>query len=152
MQVYPAKLLIGVLILSFVLLELSKKFATIKLERKYLPAGGAISGFFGGFSGHQGAFRSMFLLKAGLDKKQFVATGVLLAVMVDMSRMLIYGWGMSGEYQAINWSLVLAACLSAFAGAFIGTRLLNKLTIRSIQVMVSILLVLVALGLITGFV
>lgn len=151
MQVFPAKLLIGLLILSFVMLEFSKKFAAITLDRKYLPAGGAISGFFGGFSGHQGAFRSMFLLKAGLDKNQFVATGVLLAVMVDMSRMLVYGWEMSADRQAINWVLVLAATLSAFAGAFMGTRLLNKLTIRSIQLMVSVLLIFVAVGLITGF-
>ena len=150
LQVIPIKLLIGLLILSFILLEFSEKFALIKLPAKYLPVGGVISGFFGGLSGHQGAFRSMFLLKAGLNKKQFVATGVLLAIMVDMSRMLIYGWEQSTNFNALDWPLIIAATLSAFGGAFIGTRLLNKLTIKSVQLMVSILLVVVALGLISG--
>jgi len=55
MQVLPIKLIVGLLILIFVLLELSPKFSVIKFDRKYLPFGGAISGFFGGLSGHQGA-------------------------------------------------------------------------------------------------
>jgi uncharacterized protein len=74
------KLIIGALIVLFVILELSPTFAKTALDRKWLPLGGVISGFFGGLSGHQGAFRSMFLIKAGLEKETFVATGVVLAV------------------------------------------------------------------------
>jgi hypothetical protein len=149
MQVSPLKLIVGILILVFVILELSPKFSSIQLGRKYLPYGGAVSGFFGGLSGHQGAFRSMFLLKAGLGKEEFVATAVMLAVMVDMSRMLIYGWEMFGQRQ-IEWPLVAAASVSAFIGAYFGLKLLKKITIRFIQLMVSALLVLVSLGLISG--
>ena len=65
------------------------RFAAMAFGRNYLSLGGCISGFFGGLSGHQGAFRSMFLLKAGIGKEQFIATGVVLAVMVDLARMLI---------------------------------------------------------------
>ncbi len=151
MQILPIKLIVGLLILLFVILELWPRFAAIKFDRKYLPFGGAISGFFGGLSGHQGAFRSMFLLKSGLTKEQFVATGVVLAVMVDMSRMVIYGWDMSAQRQDIEWQLVLAASLSAFLGAFFGKRLLKKITIRTIQLTVSVLLVFISLGLIAGF-
>jgi len=150
MQVSPVKLIVGLLILVFVFLELSKWLSAIELDKKYLPYGGAVSGFFGGLSGHQGAFRSMFLLKAGLSKEQFVATGVMLAIMVDVSRMLIYGWQISGQAQAINWPLVAAASGAAFVGAFVGARLLKKLTIKSIQVAVAMLLVVVSLGLIVG--
>jgi hypothetical protein len=66
-QVPVLRLVIGVLIVSFVILELSPTFSKAALDRKWLPLGGAISGFFGGLSGHQGAFRSMFLIKAGLE-------------------------------------------------------------------------------------
>jgi len=150
MQIFPVKLIIGLLILGFVCLELSSWFSAIALDRKYLPFGGVISGFFGGLSGHQGAFRSMFLLKTGLDKNTFVATGVMLAVMVDMSRMLVYGWNIGGRQQGIDWPLVTAASISAFTGAYFGKRLLRRLTIKSIQAMVSILLFLVSLGLASG--
>ncbi|MGV8056531.1 MAG: TSUP family transporter [Smithellaceae bacterium] len=150
MQVSPVKLVVGILILAFVILELSPKFSSILLDKKYLPYGGVVSGFFGGLSGHQGAFRSMFLLKAGLSKEEFVATGVMLAVMVDMSRMLIYGWEISGKHQGVEWLLVIAASVSAFVGAYIGSKLLKKITIKSIQVMVSVLLIVVSLGLMSG--
>jgi uncharacterized membrane protein YfcA len=150
MQVFPIKLIVGILILCFVILELSAWFSTLTLDRKYLPLGGVISGFFGGISGHQGAFRSMFLLKTGLDKTTFVATGVMLAVMVDMSRLLMYGWEFTGRGQDINWTLVIAASLSAFSGAYLGSRFLHKLTFKSIQAVVSLLLIGISLGLITG--
>lgn len=151
LQVMPVKLIIGVVIILFVALELSPTFSTKTFERKYLPIGGCISGFFGGLSGHQGTFRSMFLLKAGIGKEQFIATGVVLAVMVDITRMMIYGWEASTSHQHVDWLLVGAASVSAFSGAFIGSRLIKKLTIHAIQIIVSALLVVVALGLISGF-
>lgn len=149
-EVSPIKLTVGVLILCFVVLELSPRFATLALDKKYLPYGGVISGFFGGLSGHQGAFRSMFLLRSGLGKEAFVGTGVVLAVMVDLSRTVIYGWELSAHPQRIDWSLVVAASLSAFAGAYFGARMLQKLTIKAIQIAVSVLLVVVAVGLVSG--
>ena len=149
-QVSALKLVIGLLIILFVALELSPAFSKIALDRKWLPLGGIISGFFGGLSGHQGAFRSMFLIKVGLKKEAFVATGVVLAVMVDLSRIFVYGADISFSNEVVNWPLVIAACASAFAGAFIGSRILKKITFRIVQMVVSALLVVVAAGLITG--
>lgn len=150
MTVAPLKLIVGLLILVFVMIELSPAGAAVALGRRLLPLGGAISGFFGGLSGHQGAFRSMFLLKAGLDKEAFVATGVVLAVMVDLARLFVYGSDLAAAHATVDWQLVVAASLAAFAGAFVGSRLLKKVTIRAVQLAVSGLLMLVSLGLIAG--
>jgi len=150
LQISPLKVVVGILIMTLVMLELSPGFSSIALDKKYLPYGGVVSGFFGGLSGHQGAFRSIFLLKAGLNKEEFVATGVMLAVMVDISRMLIYGREMSEQRYGIEWPLVIAASVSAFVGAYFGTKLLKKITIRAIQVAVSVMLVVVSLGLMSG--
>lgn len=149
-QVSVLKLVIGILIISFVVLELSPTFSKTALNRQWLPLGGVISGFFGGLSGHQGAFRSMFLIKAGLEKEAFVATGVVLAVMVDIARMVIYGADISGYGEAVEWSLVLGASVSAFIGVYVGAKLLKKVTLRSVQLLVSALLVVVGIGLIAG--
>lgn len=51
MDVLPLKLVVGLLILCFVYLELSAKLSVITINKKYLPLGGAVSGFFGGLSG-----------------------------------------------------------------------------------------------------
>lgn len=150
MQTTWLKIIVGVLILTFVLLEFSKRFNEIKLGPRFLPLGGVISGFFGGLSGHQGAFRSMFLLKAGLTKEQFIATGIMVAVMVDITRLLVYGKDLANGYAAIDWVLVSGATLSAFIGAYLGKRLLEKVTIDVVHWIVSVLLVVVALGLISG--
>jgi len=149
-EVSPIKLAVGLLILIFVMVELFSGFEGLSFDRKYLPVGGAISGFFGGVSGHQGAFRSMFLLKAGLTKEQFIGTGVLLAVFVDLSRLSFYGSSMFSQMDAIDWTLVASATLSAFAGVWIGARLVKKLTIQAIQLAVSGLLIMVSLGLMFG--
>jgi uncharacterized membrane protein YfcA len=101
-QVSVLKLIIGALIVLFVILELSPTFSKTALDQKWLPLGGVVSGFFGGLSGHQGAFRSMFLIKAGLGKEAFVATSVVLAVMVDQSRIVIYGASVSAHGDVFN--------------------------------------------------
>lgn len=149
-QVSALKLVIGTLIVLFVVFELSPTFSKMALDRKWLPLGGVISGFFGGLSGHQGAFRSMFLIKAGLEKEAFVATGVVLAVMVDIARMVIYGVEFSDKSDTIEWALVIGASVSAFAGAYIGAKVLKKVTLRSVQLVVSALLIVVGIGLIAG--
>lgn len=149
-QVSVLKLVIGTLIVLFVVLELSPTFAKTALDRKWLPLGGVVSGFFGGLSGHQGAFRSMFLIKAGLEKEAFVATGVVLAVLVDIARMVIYGADLSTHERTIDWPLVIGACISAFTGAYVGAKVLQKVTFRSVQLIVSALLIVVGVGLIAG--
>lgn len=145
-------LVVGVVILAFVALELSPRFGSLALDARWLPLGGLVSGFFGGLSGHQGAFRSLFLLKAGLDKQAFVATGVLVAVLVDLARSAIYGLQFMERSEAIDWPLVALASLAAFAGAFLGARFLEKVTIGAIRGIVSTMLVLIAIGLIAGWI
>lgn len=148
----PVKITIGTLILAFLMLELSPTISRMSIKSSYLPVGGMISGFFGGLSGHQGAFRSMFLIKAGLDKTQYISTGVTLAVMVDLTRLAVYGTSLAEQNPGEQWPLILTACGFAFLGSFLGNRLLTKLTYRTIQLVVSALLVVVAIGLISGFV
>jgi uncharacterized membrane protein YfcA len=145
----PIKLTIGLLILFFILLELLPYFSKIALNKKWLPLGGVLSGFFGGLSGNQGAFRSMFLLKTGLGKEQFVATGIVLAVMVDSARMVLYKQSFLHDAN-IEWEMVFIATISAFLGTFIGNKLLKKVSIEFIRMIVTLLLVVIALGLISG--
>jgi uncharacterized membrane protein YfcA len=114
-----------------------------------LLRGGMLSGFFGGLSGHQGALRSAFLIKCGLSKESFIATGVVIACLVDITRISVYASHFSLA-SAGNNVLLFAAILSAFLGAFIGNRLMKKVTLRTIQVLVAIMLLGIALALLLG--
>ncbi len=148
--VQPVNLVIGLLILAFLVLEQSPVAGRIALERRHLPFGGLLSGFFGGLSGHQGAFRAMFLLKAGLDRDTFIATGIVIAVLVDLARMTVYGWDLTEHAAGLDLALAGVAILAAFAGAWLGSRLLKKMTYHAVQRAVSLLLALIALALIAG--
>ena len=47
-------LVIAILITVFAILELNQRFEKLAFNPKYIPLGGALSGFFGGLSGQQG--------------------------------------------------------------------------------------------------
>lgn len=154
MQTTPLKLLIGALIVGFSLLELWPRFQALSFESRWLPAGGVLSGFFGGLSGHQGAFRSAFLIKCGLDKEAFIATGVIIAVLVDTIRLVMYGFGWSTLMQghALPVSAVAVGVVSAAAGSILGSRLLKKMTLARLQQVVGILLALLGMLLAGGLI
>lgn len=151
----PIKVVMGVLVLAFVALEARETPVLPALSPRHLPLGGLLSGFFGGLSGHQGALRSMFLIRAGLSKEAFVATGVLVAIGVDLARLAVYGTGgiaALARSEPQVGALVATATLAAFAGAWLGSRLLAKVTLAGIQRIVALFLVLVGLGLAAGLV
>jgi len=151
-QVKPVNLVIGLLIIVFAVLEFIPRFNNLALDKKWLPFGGFLSGFFGGLSGHQGALRSAFLIKCGLTKESFIATGVTIACIIDVSRLFIYSSKFSMEFNSGNIAVLLTAIVAAFSGAFIGTRLMKKVTMEGIRVLVGILLVMIAVMLIFGFI
>ena len=149
-QVTPVDLVVGVLLLLFASLELSPRFRDLSIGKRYLPLGGVLSGFFGGLSGMQGALRSAFLARAGLSKEAFIATGVVIACLIDVSRLAIYSASLFRESAHFNYSLLISAVLAAFAGAALGNRYLKKMTMPGIQRIVAVMLFIVALGLISG--
>ncbi|OHC01856.1 MAG: hypothetical protein A2Z58_03390, partial [Planctomycetes bacterium RIFCSPHIGHO2_12_42_15] len=151
------KLVIAVLIAAFAIFELSPRLEKLSFDMKYIPLGGAISGFFGGLSGQQGALRSAFLIRAGLDKEKFIGTSIVSAVVVDVSRLIVYGVTFFSKHFAvfqnqIGMGLIIAAILVAFLGSFIGSRMVKKITMNTIKVIVGILLLLIAAALGAGLV
>jgi len=152
-EMTAVKLMIGLIIVLFSCLELIPGLANVAIDRKYLPWGGLLSGFFGGLSGNQGALRSMFLIKAGLTKDEFIGTGAAAAAMVDIARLLVYGIGIFAVQVSlvsdIKW-LILAATASAFAGAFLGRAILKKITLRTVQRIVGVMLIFLGVGLSIG--
>ena len=150
LEVVPVKLVIGVLLLGFTAIELVPRLRGLSFSPRWLPLGGALSGFFGGLSGLQGALRSAFLSRAGLDARAFIGTGVVIAALVDLSRLGVYAGALRAAGPSIDVPLLATAVAAAFAGALLGRRYLAKATMPGLQRLVGALLVLVALGLISG--
>jgi hypothetical protein len=149
------KAVIGTLIVVFALLELWPRFQALAFPPRWLPLGGALSGFFGGLSGNQGALRSAFLLKIGLSKEAFVATGIVSAVIVDAARLVVYGAGFMAGHLAQSQEIlapVVVGTVCAFIGSFVGNRVLQKVTLRTVQIVVAVAMLLIGAGLVAGVV
>jgi uncharacterized membrane protein YfcA len=151
-QVIPVKVAVATLLIVFTQLELTLNEGTLSFDKQYLPLGGIISGFFGGLSGHQGALRSAFLIKCGLSKEGFLGSGVVIACLVDIARLAVYGAAFSSITGDGDLVLLLAAIGSAFGGTWMGNQLAHKVTIRTIQIIVSIMVFGIAVGLGAGLI
>lgn len=142
-------IIVGSLMIFFAWFDLSPKYSNLKVDKKHLPLGGMLSGFFGGVSGHQGAFRAAFLSKSGLDKKQFVGTSNAISLVIDISRIPVYlGLFSIGASKEVNLAaslsdgkmLLIIGIVFAFVGTFLGKKLIEKTTIVGVQRLVGVLL------------
>lgn len=148
--VTTAKLLISALLLVFVLVEWVPSWKARTFPSRYLPIGGLLSGLAGGVSGMQGALRSAFLARAGLDKAAFVATGVAIACLIDVSRLGVYASMFVAHRADIDVRLLTVAVLAAFAGALVGRRFLERLTMDAVRHVIAALLLVMAVAMAAG--
>ena len=136
----PVKLVIAILLVIFSMMELTPRLSGIQFDRKYMPLGGILSGFFGGLSGNQGALRTAFLIRAGLSKEMFIGTGVAIACLVDVTRLSIYSENILPTISRDQIFLLSVAIVSAFIGVYLGNKLIRKITIKTLQALVAVLL------------
>ncbi|MCA0447772.1 MAG: TSUP family transporter [Bacteroidetes bacterium] len=151
-EVTALNLAMAILMLFFALWEIIPALANLTVSSRYLPVGGLLSGFFGGLSGHQGAFRSVFLVRAGLTKEAFIGTGVLIACIVDVTRLGFYFNQFSSNLFTDHTGILLTGIFSAFLGAWMGSRAIKKVTLDSVKWIVAVLLILISLLLGTGII
>jgi hypothetical protein len=151
-EILPVKAVIAAVLVSFLYLETRFPEREWRFDDRYLPLGGLLSGFFGGLSGHQGAFRSMYLVNAALTKEQFLGTGVVIACLVDFARLAVYGASSSLMPADASLYLLLAVTAAALAGTVTAARFMHAVTMKTIRGLISVLLILIALGLGTGII
>lgn len=149
-----ASIVIGFILIAFALLELQPWFQRLTFPKRYIPLGGLLTGFMGGLSGQQGAIRSMFLLKSDFDAKQYIATGVLIAILIDVARIPTYILGLSDvsadQLTRHNLALVSFGTVCAFVGAWLGAKYMKKTSIGVIRYVVAGLMVTIGTLLILG--
>lgn len=148
-----ASFTIGLLMVLFATLELQPWFQKLRAPSQAMPLGGVLTGFFGGLTGQQGALRSMFLLKSGMTPQQFVATGVMIAILIDVSRLSTYAAALAEadlDLAGREGLLMLFGTLAAIAGAYLGARHLQKATIGTVRATVTVLMFVIGSALMLG--
>lgn len=151
-EVSPVKFIISILLIIFALIDLLPYFKKLQFGKDKLPIGGALSGFFGGLSGNQGALRTAFLIKTGLSKEAFIATATVVSTFVDLTRLSVYATRFTKSGLHENITVIICATLAAITGAFIGNKLLKKVTLKFIQKLVALMLIIVSIALGSGLI
>ncbi|MBP9197313.1 MAG: sulfite exporter TauE/SafE family protein [Saprospiraceae bacterium] len=149
-SISTTKIVVGSVMFIFVIWDWIPAFSKINFSSSHQVLGGLITGFFGGLSGHQGALRSAFLVKGNLDKNTFIATGVAIACLIDLTRIPLYINHIKNT-TLNSHSLLLAVCIiAALTGSIAGNFWLQKVTLKNIQTTVAIMVMIMAILLITG--
>lgn len=151
-EITPVKLIIALLLIVFSLLDIIPSVQRIQFGRNNLAAGGILSGFFGGLTGIQGAIRSAFLIKSGLSKEAYIATGVVIACLVDFTRLSVYATRFKEAGLHEHLLLIFTATMAAMLGAFLGSKLLKKITLRFVRILVAVMILMIALALGAGII
>lgn len=148
----PIKMTVGILLIIFATVEFLPIGNKIKIPSSFLPLGGLLSGFFAGLSGHQGAFRSIFLVHMHLDKHAFIASNAAISAFIDIPRLIVYGTNITLLRNHVEVHIILIATISALAGTWVAKNKLKKITITDIQKLIAILVYALSILLILGLI
>ncbi len=139
---------IGSLIVTFALLELSPRFAELTFSPRYLVLGGVLSGFLGA---PRGLPDQVWNDERGLHRHQRRIGGYRRhRPLSDLWAFLLPAKLCAPPHSMVG--IVAAATAAAFAGAYFGARLIGKVTLRAIQLTVAVAMMIVGFGLATGLI
>lgn len=148
-EVYLLNLIFGSVLIVFALIELIPSWS-LAFSKKSLWVGGLISGFFGGLSGHQGALRTAFLIQYNLKKEVFIATGIVVALVIDVVRTSVYATSFDYEKLSQNWLFIVISLCAALTGAITGKFFLKKIKLEALNRVVAVAMLLFGFTLAMG--
>lgn len=137
-EISALKIAIGISLILIAFLQVIPK-KPIQIANLFL--GAILTGFFGGLSGNQGAFRSAFLIQTSLNKKAFIGTNALIAIIVDLTRLIVYTLTFADMMKGLDKGFLGIAGGASLLGIGVGMVFLDSITIEKIHQLVIGLLV-----------
>jgi len=139
--------LIGVLLLGVVVLRHTPTGRRRVPERLLAPAG-AVVGWLSAVAGSAGPLGAVVFLSLQLPARAYVATEAVTAVLMHLSKSLVYGRYAAMTPAELGGGLALGGAM--MIGSWTGRRLIGRLSEKSFGLLVEALLVVAALALSVG--
>lgn len=119
------KLILGIFLIFISIILLLKPKLSFPTNKKCLFWGGGVSGFIVGLIGTGGALRAVFLTGLKIDKEKYIATAAVIALGTDASRIPSY---LNNGFLTEQYYYFIPILFGiAFAGSFIGKKLVNRI-------------------------
>lgn len=136
--------LIGFLLLVLLVLQIYlARRGTPPLSKTLVISLTAGSGFLTGLLGTGGALRALALSTLQLKKDQFIVTSASIDFLGDVSRLIIYL--QTYDIHQLHFGSLLALIFIAAVGSYLGKIILTRISEKSFQVIVQIMVAAVAL-------
>ncbi|MCK9554360.1 sulfite exporter TauE/SafE family protein [bacterium] len=139
---------IAVFLIIFALYSFLNPEFRFRQNRVTAIAGGSLSGLLAGLIGLGGAIRSAFLIAFNLPKEAYVATGAMIAFVIDLIRIPTYLFT-KVVHDPSYYILLPFLLFSAYLGVKTGRILLEKINREPFKKIVLIALLLVGINLLT---
>ncbi|MDP3954470.1 MAG: sulfite exporter TauE/SafE family protein [bacterium] len=142
------KIALGLFLLLFALVSIIKPDFKFLANKANAIIGGGLSGFLDGLIGTGGALRGAFLTAFGLEKRMYIATAAVIALVADVTRIPIYFAG--GFLERKYYVYIPVLFVIAMAGSYIGKRIVNKIPQKMFRNIVLVVLAIIGLKFISG--
>jgi uncharacterized membrane protein YfcA len=117
------RMVLAVLCLLFVVMRFFKFVPTIARRKENLLMFGALNGFLGGLAGNAGIIRMSALMSMGLSKEVFIGTHVMIATLMNLSKIGAYSPNI--EWKPDFIILLLLSIPTLFLSVHLGKYLLR---------------------------
>jgi uncharacterized membrane protein YfcA len=148
-----AEIAIGVFVLIFTWRPAWLRFgggrarAAVDPGRRLLAAGGVV-GFFSTTVGATGPLMAPFFLRLGLDRRSLIGTQAACQTLQHLAKIVVFG---AVGFAFRDWLAPLAAlAVTAIAGTWLGTRLLDRVNEDDFRALYTGVLTVIALRLVEG--
>lgn len=148
LAVFPAdgvRRLLGTMVLIYLLLKNTKLMPKFRIGTKGLITGSALYGFISGFLGSGNLIKVIMFREMTITKEAFVGAMAATSVMSNFVKLGGY-WNAGLFHTSTLWPCV-GLVISAVSAVLIGKMVLTKITIRSFETGVNILLAIAATAL-----
>ncbi|MFT4309043.1 MAG: sulfite exporter TauE/SafE family protein [Candidatus Woesearchaeota archaeon] len=134
---------LGAFLLVFSILSLTLKEFRLKPNNATLTIGGILSGLFAGLLGTGGAPRAASLSAYNLEKEKYIATNAMIALGVDITRIIVYlnAGFLTQEY----YNAIIPLFIVAIIGAYIGKRIVDHIPQSAFRTIVLTALLLIGI-------
>lgn len=137
------KLILGIFLITTSISFLINPGLKLPANTGTIIAGGSATGFITALVGTGGALRATFLQGFNIEKVKYIATAATIALATDVTRIPVY---ISQGFLTDQYYLYLPVLLAmAFAGSFIGRRIVKMVNHDLFKKMVLIAIILVSL-------